>query len=423
MSRQAKVIHAGVVLPMEGPPLFGGAVRLARGRIEAVAPASALTPSPGEERLSLPGCVLLPGLVNAHSHLELGWLAGRVPYAGSFAGWIAELVRHMPPSPEDVVSSVEEGARLLLRGGVTCAGDITATGGSAAPLCRAGIRAVAFREVLGLPPARVAEACATAGAWLEAFPTPAGENTVGEEGNLPRVTPGLSPHAPYSTAAEVFLRAVELARGVGVPLATHLSESLDEVEFVASGSGPFARLLEARGIPLDAWKPAGVSPIRYLADLGVLSCRGALAHVNYLLPGDLELLAAGSMVPVYCPGSHRFFRHPPHPAAAMLHAGIPVALGTDSLASNHHLNLLAEARLAWECVPGTSARDWVMAATTAGARALGLEEVCGTLAPGKAADLVAVEPGEHAADPYAAVLSSGSRVRRVWIEGQEVWRG
>ena len=141
-------------------------------------------------------------------------------------------------------------------GGATCVGDITTTGFARAPLRRTGLRAVSFRELLGFTPERVAAARAAAQEWLT-------ETTAG-------VTNGISPHAPYSTAAALFQEAARLALASGVPFTTHLSESLDEAEFVARGEGEFLELLRARGIPPEVWQPRGSSPIRYLADLGVL---------------------------------------------------------------------------------------------------------------------------------------------------------
>ena len=432
------LVRAGMVLPIAGPPIPDGALRVRAGEITAVGPAAALPPEPGETVLDLPDCILLPGLVNAHCHLELGGLAGRVPYPGSFPQWVLSLISHERPDAMGVERAVAAGVRALLAGGATCVGDITTTGLTREPLQRAGIRAVSCRELLGLSPDRVGPALAEARAWLRRGEE--GMGSVGSEAipdfphfpycphsrhshlegapDCSRVRPGLSPHAPYSTAATTYREAARLAQASSAPFATHLSESMDEIEFVARGEGGFAALLRARGIPLDSWDPPGCSPVRCLADLGVLDVLGAAAHVNYLLPGDLELLAAGRLVPVYCPGSHRFFGHPPHPAGEMLRAGIPVALGTDSLASNDRLHMLAEARAAWQAVPGTSAADWIRAATANGARALGLGEACGTLEPGKRADLVAIHPGARARDPHEAALSPGSQVRLATVDGE-----
>ncbi len=457
VSSPRMLLRAGAVLPISGRPIDGGAVRVRDGLITAVGPAAALPQEPGEALYSLPDCVLLPGLVNAHCHLELGGFHGRVPCAGTFTEWILSLIGHGRPGPDEVDRAVAAGARALLAGGCTAVGDITTTGLALAPLRRSGIRAVSFRELLGLTPERVDAALAEARDWLR----PIGKCEVGSaecevpgaEGEVPtaagRVRLGVSPHAPYSTAARTYREAAALAAGAGVPVSTHLSESLEEIEFVATGGGGFLELLRFRGIPREAWDAPGVSPVRYLAGLGVLGCRGAAAHVNYLLPGDLELLSGtcldepecrarlphsaahnpkskienrkSEIVPVYCPGSHRFFRHAPHPAGKMLRAGIPVALGTDSLASNERLDMLEEARLAWHSVPGTTAADWVRAATLSGARALCLEDLCGALEPGKAADLVAIRPGAHASDVYAAVLSAGSRACLTLVAGQVVW--
>lgn len=404
-----------MVLPVCAPPIPDGAVRVCDGAITAVGPASAHPPQPGDDVLSFPDGILLPGLVNAHCHLELGDLAGRVPFRGTFSGWLVSLMAFGRPNAAAVAQSVRAGVRALLAGGATCVGDITTTGFALDPLRRSGLRAVSFRELLGLTPDRASEALATAREWLQQ-PAPGAPDPRGG-----RVRMGLSPHAPYSTAATVYREAAQMARAANAPFSTHLSESLEEFEFVVHGTGGLLEVLRSRGIPAEVWEAPGQSPVSYLDALGALAVPGAAAHVNYLMPGDLERLASGRLTPVYCPGSHAFFGHPPHPAGALLRAGVPVALGTDSLASNTGLSLLAEARLAWERTPGTRAEDWVRAATRHGARALCLDGVCGELAPGRRADLVVVHPGRYASDPYAAVLSPGTTVRLVLVDGEPVW--
>jgi cytosine/adenosine deaminase-related metal-dependent hydrolase len=240
------------------------------------------------------------------------------------------------------------------------------------------------------------------------------------------VTLGLAPHAPYSVSPALIQELAAMARLRGLPFSIHLSETAAELEFVRSGTGQLRELLVERGAWDPAWTPPGASPVRYLADLGVLSAgaagaRGLAVHCNYLEDEDIQILKRGRLVPTWCPGSHQFFGHRRHPAPELLDAGVPVALGTDSPASNAGLNMLREVRLAGQAYPKVDRDVWVRAATLTAAEGLGLGALTGSLEVGKAADLQILEgvPEENT-DPLTALYEANLRVRAVLIEGVEM---
>jgi len=374
------ILRAATVWPLSAPPLRPGAVAVREGRIAAVGLAREVQPQPGEPVWELGEAIILPGLVNAHAHLELSHLRGRVPYRGRFTAWLQDLVlARWRWSPRDWLASARTGCAELLRHGITTVGDITFSGASFTAVRESGLRGVVFQEVLGFRAAEAERAWAqrTEPLWKEAA-SPS-----------ERVRLGLSPHAPYSTSAALYARCLEQARQHGWLLATHLAETLAEGEFLRTGQGELRKAMQRFRQFDRRWSPPGVSPVAYLQGLGFGTVPGLAIHCNYLSEQDIGLLRQSRLTVVYCPRSHTFFEHRDHPVERLLAAGVPVALGTDSLASNDRLDLLAEVREAARKHPGVPPETWLRLATLEGARALGWAEETGSLEVGKAADLMA----------------------------------
>jgi cytosine/adenosine deaminase-related metal-dependent hydrolase len=390
------------VLPVSGPPLARGWVTIAGDRIAAVGPHGSRTPD-----VDLGDVAVLPGLVNAHTHLDLSGMRGLAPPTPDFTGWLRQVVAHRRGrSPEQVQADVRAGLEESLRYGTTLIGDIAAGGASWDELVKAPLRAVVFFEMLGLPAERAEQTRVAAGAWLKGHAA------------TEVCCPGLSPHAPYSVHANLFTEANEMAQEASLVLATHLAESAEEVELLEGHRGPFVAFLEGVG----AWEPQGLvrgeaAAIRYCCEERV---RTLLVHCNYLSPHTV-ISTSGTVV--YCPRTHAAFGHPPHPFRDFLARGVRVALGTDSLASNPDLDLLAEARFLHHRYPDVPGSVVLRLATLSGAEALGWHDETGSLEPGKSADLVAVPlPHEDGRDPHELVLDSDRRVRRVlcrgrWLDG------
>jgi cytosine/adenosine deaminase-related metal-dependent hydrolase len=388
------------VFPVDRPPLARGTVTIAGGRLVAVEPAGVRAAD-----VNLGNSAFLPGFVNAHTHLDLSGLRGRCPPTPDFTGWLRAVIEHRRAvTPEQMQADLRSGLVECLRYGTTLVGDVAAGGASWDALAAAPVRAVVYYELLGLPPDRCAQALDAARAWRGAHPP------------TPTCRPGWSPHAPYSLAAAGF-RDARSDRSFGpLPLATHLAETLAERELLETRCGPFVPFLQELGV----WAPDQLARdwdevLRLTA--GAASV--AYIHANYLRP-DAPFPAGATVV--YCPRTHAAFGHPPHPFPEFLARGVRVALGTDSLASNPDLDVLAEARDVHARYPQVPGSTVLRMATLAGAEALGWAAETGSLTAGKSADLVVLPlPDEDRADPHDLVLESGLPVQAVLWRGE--WRG
>lgn len=386
------VYRARVVVPVDRPPIDNGFVRVAGGRIADV---GVWPPSRrGGAAVDLGDVALLPGFVNAHAHLELTDYAGHIEPCDLWA-WIPQLVRlrAQPGQADRERQGVRHGASLSLAAGVTAIGDISRTHQAWPALRGTGLRAVCFAELLSFAdaPARTPDELAA---------------KVRETPSDIDVTPGLSPHAPYSVTAAQLRACVELARREHRPLAMHVAETREERQFIEQGDGPIRDFLAAGGY-LDA-HPSPRRPLfEHLGDAGLFDMPSLLVHVNYVSDSELDVLARSSCSVAHCPRAHRWFGHEHHRFRDMLARGINVCVGTDSLASNESLSVLDELRFL-RAAHGDMPPDVILSmGTIRAARALGLAGQAGSITPGKRADLVAVpiDPAT-AREPARAVLES-----------------
>lgn len=376
---------ADLVLPVGAPSVARGAVLTAGGRVAALGSAEALLlrVPPGAQR-DFGRAILIPGLVDAHTHLELAAL--RLPPA-PMADWIAALVRETRAwSSSLFLASAKVGAAGTLAAGVTCVGDVTASGESPAAIADAGLRGVAFHEVLGLDGDRAGEILARRLAVLE--------RSHAYRGALPgQPGAGLSPHAPYTASPELYRAVLHACRERGLPAATHLAESPEEARFLREGGGDFARMHRELGSPAELFRAPGCSPVEHLDRAGALEGLRLAVHCNQTGPADWERLRRAGVWVCLCPGSARFFGHPLADAAGMRRAGLNLCLGTDSRASHSSFSLLAEAAALGAARPGLGAEELLRLCTLGGAEALGLAgEGVGQLRAEGAADFAVVEP-------------------------------
>ncbi len=399
-------VRAGSVHPVTAPPITDGAVLVADdGRITAVAAHAQVPDPPGARRVEFPDAVLVPGLVNAHTHLELTHLAGRNPER-EFSRWI-RTIRALKDAttPEEFDHSAEQGVRDCWMAGVTCVADTGSTGAPLRALARLGARGIYYQEVFGPDPAdRAATLAELRAAVARLGPVASG-----------RARLGVSPHAPYTVSEPLYRAVAAFARREALPLAVHLAESREETALVRDGAGSFAEALRARGIPVQAHH---CSPVQYLLQLGVLErATGWLCiHCVQVDEGDIDILRRAGVGLASCPRSNRAHAHGTAPLAALRAAGIPVGLGTDSVVSAGDVNLLAEAAAA-----GLYEEDALRMLTIEGARALGLDAEIGSLEVGKQADL-AVFPSTVFSRPLptstALLTIVAGRVVRGYIPAQ-----
>lgn len=403
------IVKAAWVVPVTSPPIQTGYVEIEADRIVSVGPAVALPPATATaEIVDLGDAILVPGLVNPHAHLELTCYAGLLEPAG-FWDWIARLIRLRaePGQLDRERQATSDGAWQSLRAGVTCVGDISRRNCTWPVLKPLPIRKVCFVELLTLadhPPRNPDE-------------LREGVRDVAEDELL---TVGVSPHAPYSVPAEQVRATIMLADEIRRPWTLHLAETREEVAFLRGEKRVLSRTIEhlmrQRGVRAPLCTPA-----RLLVNCSRDCRRGSIAHANYVADDEIELLAAAGHVVVYCPRSHHFFGHAPHPFRQMRAAGITVAIGTDSLASNESLAMLEELHHIHTRVPDPPAPDELLrTATLAAAAALDLEGVIGSLEPGKQADLAAFACSPDVGDPVRRLIEAPVAAAAVWVAGRRV---
>ncbi len=397
-------LKARYVFPIAGDPIPDGVVTIEGARIAAVGSRTAV----GAPLEDLGSVALLPGLVNAHTHLDWSCLERPIGRPGmGFVDWIRAVMRQRLEVPPQ--QPVGWGLDESVRRGTTMLGDIAQPGRPLSPYANAPLDTTVFLELVGLQSERIASALEAARAHLEA----------GAGGGCGSVVPGLSPHAPYSVHPRLLDALVSLARGAHVPFAMHLAESREELDLLASGSGPFRELLEDMGLWTPGLIPLRTRPGDYLARLARAE-RALIIHGNYLDDAEIAFLGqhADRMSVVYCPRTHAYFGHDPYPLGQMLSAGATVALGTDSRASSPDLGLLAEMRTVAHQHPEVPRAAILRLGTVCGAKALGRQQDLGTLEPGKLADLTAVAlPPGSTSDPCELLLEGPGDVVGRWYRG------
>lgn len=405
------IVRARFVIAADGPVIENGRVECHRGVIADVRRARAGERGGGGDGFDFGDAVVLPGLVNAHTHLELSHLAGKVPATGGLIAWLERLVAlavAAPPDADAVAASVRRGLAESTRAGVTCVGDITRHPSVTRPILgEAGVAGVSYGEVaaVGRTRSRLGERLVAA---LHAGP--AGLT----------VRPGVSPHSIYTLEPAGLRACAGRARAANVPVCTHLAESPDEDEFARSAGGPLRDYLERLGVWDEHIRPYGCGAIEAALGSGLSGGDVLFAHLNYAGDADLDAVARSGAHVAYCPRTHAAFGHPPHRFRDMLTRGINVCVGTDSLASNPSLSVLEEIRFLGRRQAGLAPAALLEMATLSGARALGVEAACGSLAAGKRADLVVIPLSAGATDPLEEVVSGDALPAAVFLGGKQV---
>jgi len=404
MSRRTRYT-ARWIFPVSSPPIRDGALLVdADGRVAAVGPAASVPTPDDAATVDLGDAALLPGLVNVHGHPELSLLRGLLDDL-PFHVWIPALnrtKRRAALDRDDYVTAARWTCVEALAAGITTVGATEDSAAAFDALIEAGMRGVVYQEVFGPAPEQVEDSLAGLRRKVDILRR--------RETDLVRV--GVSPHAPYTVSDELFRRTAEYALAEGLPVAIHAAEGEAEERLVREGAGPFAEGLRARGIPTP---PRGRSTIELLDRLGVLRVRPLLIHCVRVDEDDIRRIADAGATVAHCPAANARLGHGVAPLLELREAGIPVGLGTDSVASNNRLDVFEEARMAQlfqrarhRSASVLSAAELLRLATLDGARVLGLDDRIGSLEPGKDADLCAVSfAGAHIVpvhDPTSALF-------------------
>ena len=399
--------RAAWVCPIVQPPILDGWVAVANGRIAAIAAAGEPPPT---QATNLGAVAVLPGLINAHTHLELSWLRGRVPPAASFTDWIKQLFvtrggRHERTDDANVTDAARQAAGEAREYGTAGIGDISNSLATVEPIRASGLRGIVFHELLGfnLPTGKSVE---------ETRPYRASAAALG--GDVVRVS--VAPHAPYSVSPEMFRAIRAEVDQSAVPITSvHVGESMGEVEFLRDGSGPWPGILEWVGSTRDDWMPPGLGPVEYLDSLGMLDARTLVVHGVQLSDVSLQRLAAIGSTLVTCPRSNQWVGAGVPPIERFYASGVKLAIGTDSLTSVDDLNLFAELKTMRRLAPSIPARRLLESATRIGAEALGLGSELGTIEVGKRAALIAVDLPPDVVDIEEHLLSGIDSRQVRWV--------
>ena len=389
------VHHARWVLPISQPPIENGCVEIDAGRIIAVGGEHS-PPSTEHDR------VILPGLVNAHTHLELSWMRDQVPPARSMPQWVERLMalrRTVGPEPSAPIADAIRESRAA---GTMLFGEITNTLASYEPLATSGMSAAVFRELLGFNVADPDGTVKGAQAQLENLRPVA------------RLRSSVVPHAPYSVSPALLRAIADASKDARISI--HLGESAEELDFLGSGGGAWRSLLTSLGAWTDQWRPPGTGPVDYVASHGLLNQRLLAVHCVHLTERELAMLAEAGASVVTCPRSNQWVGAGVPPVERFYRSGVRVAVGTDSLASVGDLNVFSELRLMRQIAPGIPAREILASATRHGADALGFGDTLGTIEPGKRAELITVSVPEGAGDVEEYLLSGIEPEQVRWLQ-------
>jgi len=373
------ILHrAAWVLPISARPIQDGAVLTHDGRIVAVS-SSLASPAGADhaiETIDLGNVAVLPGLVNAHTHLELSWMRNQVPRSGSMPVWAANLMKLRREKGSDPPAPIADAIRESLAAGTALVGDVTNTLAASDLLSDSRLSGDIFFELLGFNSPMPEQQVASARSLLDQRPLD------------PRWRRSIVPHAPFSVSPALF-QAIAKAAG-DLPVSVHLGESAEEMQFLRDGTGAWRELLGRIGAWNDRWDAPRCGPVEYLDRLGLVTRRLLAVHGTQLDTPDLSRLAAAGATLVTCPRSNQWTGAGTPPIESFYESGVRVAVGTDSLASVEDLNVFGELACVRNLAPGVPARRLLESATVAGAQALGFDREFGTIEPGKRAELIAV---------------------------------
>ncbi len=403
------IIRARQVVTMDGPPIENGAVAIEDNRVVAVGTVPDLQWVSDGPVVDLGEQVLLPGLINAHCHLDYTMMRGAIAAPKQFTAWVQRInALKRSLDSEDYLTAIQRGFRRLKKWGTTSVCNIEAFPELMTRLGPSPVRTWWFYEMIDIRH-RITTEDVVSGAL--AFFQHRGNSL----DNF-----GLSPHAPYTASLKLFELANACASSFTMPLTTHLAESAEEFEMFRHAGGPLYEFMDSLQRPM---KDCGAStPFGHLWRSGAVGPQWLLVHMNTLIEEDFQLLAelprgAGPHI-VHCPGSHRYFSHPPFPARRLSELGVNLCLGTDSLASTDSLSLFEEMRTLRTTEPWLRPEELLRMVTVNPARALRRRGQLGKIAPGAFADLIALPAPGTLGGVYEDIVNHDKPVSWMMIDGQ-----
>ena len=413
MSDMIHALKARYVFPVSETPIAGGVIAFDEEQILSVGHES----DAAGEAVDLGNAAIIPGMVNAHTHLEFSHLNKPVGRPGiSLGEWIATLTTALRCNENRQADAARQGIAESSAAGVTALGEIAQPDWAADVFQAATLDATVFLELIAPTDDAVDEKLKSAHRHI------ASADRTSNVADRAGWRPGLSPHAPYSIHPRLLAEVAAISARHQVPLAFHLAESPEELKFLETASGPFRKLLEG----LNKWEPQahrrGRRPLDFLR-LMAPAHRSLVIHGNYLCDEEIAFISqnAKKMSVVYCPRTHRYFKHAAYPLKKLLDAGINVALGTDSRASSPDLNLLSDMRHVAHSYPDIEPAVVLRMGTIAGARALGMENESGTLEAGKTANLTVIPlPNRKTSDPHNLIFDQNAPACGVWFRGRNI---
>ncbi|MDK3156716.1 amidohydrolase family protein [Kamptonema cortianum] len=405
------LIKASTILPITSAPLTQGMVCVEGGRVRAIGPEVEIRAQfAGHETMDLGQCILLPGLINAHCHLDYMMMKGSIIPCDSFSAWIRQIngLKRML-SKEDYLLAVHEGYDELLARGTTTVVNVTSFPEIFPHLTPPPLRVIWALELIDIRTRQAHDDYVNGMMMAVNYP----DDWLGEV--------AFSPHAPYTASLGLYRLAREAARATGKLLTTHVAESDEEYDMFTLGKGKLADFL--RGIGRDMGDCTGESPFSHLLKNGAIGAGDLLVHMNYLTDEDIDEVGRHGMSVCYCPKSHHYFGHAPFPLQKLRDNGARVVLGTDSLASNNSLDMFSEMRAVRERFPSLCGSELLSMSTIESARSIGHGDDLGQIAPGARADLIAIPDEGGDRDIHERVLSFRGDVPFVMINGNVVRHG
>jgi aminodeoxyfutalosine deaminase len=396
------------LVTMEGSPINDGAFVVDGPRFVRTGSASEIRRTHPGEVIDLGEVAVLPGLINAHCHLDYTLMRGAILPAKSFSRWVSRInALKRSLTDNDYLLATQLGLEELRKSGVTTVLNIVATPQIIPLLLPAPIRVWNFLELIDVRPRPWIEEHAF-GSWL--FFSDQSRRFGGV---------GLSPHAPYTASAKLYEVALACARSFNLPVTTHVAESNEEYAMFANASGALFDFLNKLGRPMTDC--GSTSPLRHLIENRLVNSDCIVVHLNELDDRDLEVLGNAkwrNLQIVHCPKSHRFLHHKRFPLEELRERGLNISLGTDSLASNDSLNMFSEMRMAKKTYPCLTSLDVLEMATTHPARALKRQSELGKIAPGYLADSIGIPFKGGANDVFDAIIQTRGTIKWMMVNGK-----